>query len=1618
MKKTSALILRNSLLLLATLFTISSFAATAQTKLAPARITQAIDEANLVPMHARVHPRARVEFDRGVVPDSQPMNRMLLVLQRSPQQEAALRNLMDEQQTKNSPNYHAWLTPQQFGQQFGVADADIQKVTAWLTQKGFTGIKTSPGNMFIEFSGTAGLVRNAFHTEIHSFMVNGEAHMANVSVPQIPAALAPVVTTVHSLHNFRKKSFLHFSKTLEEAKAKAAANGKQFTYANICPNPGTPTQGTQPCAAVAPGDFAKIYNLPSNLDGTGQTIALVARSNITLSDITQFGTAFGISNLTNFSYANNVVLTGPDPGILVADDGEATLDIEWSGAVAPKAKILLVVSDTQASTFIDGVDLSAIYIVVNNLAPIMSESFGSCEAENSGLDTVLWEQAASQGITVMVSTGDTGSASCDPDQFSGNFTNASDAGLAVSGTASTQFNVAVGGTDFDDATNPATYWNSTNSGTGLASVKSYIPEITWNGGCASAATSATLNSICQSPLIDLQDPNSPDLSGGGGGASNCSSNTVNADGSVTCISGTSKPVWQQSTGLTGMPADGVRDIPDVSLFAAVNTASNNFYIMCLADSTSQNGQPCSLTGNLNFTGVGGTSVSSPAFAGIVALVNQNEVNNSRLKAGEGQGNVNYVLYKLAATQYANAALSCNSSTGPNASCTFNDVTKGNNSVACVGSFPTLFPNLFDSFTTPDCSTATANAIGVLVEPSSSATPGWTTTAGYDLATGLGSVNVSNLVTNWGNVTTNYNASTSTITSTLPATLTALSHGQNVTFNVSVTSGSGTPSGDVTLVPAATLATNGTIFATLATGTASIVTNQLPGGTYPVVVHYAGDGTFAPSDSAPVTVTVSKENSTSATTMWEYWTATSAPLAPASAPYGSPYLFRVDVIGSQNQDNQQCSAVTVTIPCPTGKVTFTADGNPLNDFLNTATGVSTNSALLNPFGFVEDRVLGNTGLSVGSHSIAASYAGDSSYNPSTAPALGITITPTATQTGVTLNGLATATAYTGQSVTLTATVFTQSPVTGTGSSGAGPTGSVTFSACGTANSCTVTVVPTTSTNLIGSAFATATLPTTFTTVGTQNITATFTSSSGNYNSCTTPVSTATTLCTLSSLALTVTLPPSKLAFTVPPSNVAVGASIAPPVQVSVEDTNGNVVTSATNAVTIAIGNNAGPGGVLSGTLTVAPVNGVVTFSNLSINKAGTGYTLTAAATGLTGATSSAFNVTAAVPTKLAFTVQPSNVAVNASITPPVQVSVEDALGNLIATATNAVTIAIGNNAGPGGVLSGTLTTNAVAGVATFSNLSINTAGTGYTLTAAAAGLTSATSSAFNVTPAGGGTFTVSYSPQPLILSSATGAASTLTVTVTPSGGFTGMVAVTPTAATLPPGVSCTPSPLNINVTAATAATSQLMCSVTATSTVLTASNAREDRMLEAKTVPPTIGGKGWWTLSAGTGFAALFLLFLPGGRKKYRAALGLGLVCILGLTAGCNGSSGGVIPPPKITTVTKLTVTNGTNGRIASGTPFTFSVAVTGGTPTGMVQLFDGATMTGTAASVVAGTAVPTAPALAVGTHAISAQYLGDTTTKPSASGTLNLTVTGTTSITITTSPAATPVAPAINVTIQ
>jgi hypothetical protein len=207
------------------------------------------------------------------------------------------------------------------------------------------------------------------------------------------------------------------------------------------------------------------------------------------------------------------------------------------------------------------------------------------------------------------------------------------------------------------------------------------------------------------------------------------------------------------------------------------------------------------------------------------------------------------------------------------------------------------------------------------------------------------------------------------------------------------------------------------------------------------------------------------------------------------------------------------------------------------------------------------------------------------------------------------------------------------------------------------------------------------------------------------------------------------PAAKLSFAIQPTNVAAGSSIAPAVQVTVQDAGGNTVTTATNSITMAIGTNPS-GGALSGTTSVAAVNGVATFANLSINKSGTGYTLAASATGLTGTTSSAFNVVAGAAAKLVFAVQPSNVLTGAAIAPAVQVTIQDALGNTVIAAVNPVTMAIGTNPSAG-TLSGTTTIAAVNGIAAFSTLSINKAGTGYTLTATAAGLTSATSAAFNV-----------------------------------------------------------------------------------------------------------------------------------------------------------------------------------------------------------------------------------------------------------------------------------------------
>src|SRR5216684_8358210 len=274
-----------------------------------ARVTETVDDTNRMVLRGNVHPQARAEFDTGVVADAQPVTRMLLLLQRSEEQETALQQLMEEQQSKNSPSYHAWLTPEEFGKQFGPADADVQAVTDWLTSHGFQVSKVSKGRTVIEFSGTAGQVRNAFATEIHKYNVRGKEHFANVSDPQIPEALAPVVRGVVALHNFRPKSCVHNAGTFRR-NAKTGEVKPAFTFSDV--------NGT--FYAVGPADFAKIYNIPATATGVGQSIAIVGQSNINLQDVADFRAVFGLpANLPQ------VILNGPDPGLVSGDETESDL---------------------------------------------------------------------------------------------------------------------------------------------------------------------------------------------------------------------------------------------------------------------------------------------------------------------------------------------------------------------------------------------------------------------------------------------------------------------------------------------------------------------------------------------------------------------------------------------------------------------------------------------------------------------------------------------------------------------------------------------------------------------------------------------------------------------------------------------------------------------------------------------------------------------------------------------------------------------------------------------------------------------------------------------------------------------------------------------------------------------------------------------------------------------------------------------------------------------------------------------------------------------------------------------------------------------------------------------
>lgn len=691
----------------------------------PRRVTAQVDNSSRVTLTGNVRPEATAANDRGAVADSMSLDHMQLLLQRSPEQEAALASAIDALHDPQSKTYHQWLTAEQFGAQYGVAQSDIAAVTTWLTSRGFKVGGVHVNAMTIDFSGTAGTVRNAFHTEIHRLAVKGAKHIANMSDPQIPAALAPVVKGVVSLNDFRPH-------TMVKRAQKAA------------PRPQDAASGSG--ANVGPADLATIYNFKpiftAGNTGQGQTIAVIEDTYVySAQDWTTFRNRLGLSGYT----AGSLVQLSPreihyrvgpavgnnclDPGIN-ADAIEAEVDAEWASAAAPSAKIVVAACMNSPVTF---GGLTALQNVIDSKTPpqIISMSYGECEAAlgtaGNAAYSAAYQQAVAEGVSVFVSSGDDGAASCDAGQ------NGAYNGISVNGFASTPYNVAVGGTDFADesAGKTSSYWSG-------GAALSYIAEIPWNDSCAG---SVFLNYISQSPAYGasgfcntvsaLQYSMDTTLAGSGG-PSNCATGAPTLDGNGLVsgpgsCQGTAKPSWQ--SGVFGLPNDGVRDIPDVSMFAS-NGFWGHAYVECYSD-IANGGSPCTGTPD-NWTLLGGTSISAPIMAGVQALINN--------KTGSRWGNPNSVYYKLAATEYgAGGNASCNSSNGSGvaASCIFYDVTQGDIAVNCFGF------NCYGS-----TGTVSSFYYGVLSTSGSTNSPAFQAKSGWDFATGIGTVNVANLVNGW------------------------------------------------------------------------------------------------------------------------------------------------------------------------------------------------------------------------------------------------------------------------------------------------------------------------------------------------------------------------------------------------------------------------------------------------------------------------------------------------------------------------------------------------------------------------------------------------------------------------------------------------------------------------------------------------------------------------------------------------------------------------------------------------------------------------------------------------------------------------------------------------------
>lgn len=635
------------------------------------RILQPVDSSQTAVVNGTAHPLARPEFDHGRMSSEKPLTGSV-VFKLSPAQQSDLDRLLHDQQTASSPSYHKWLTPEQYADRFGMTRSDLGKVSAWLQSQGLTVTGMSRGRTEIYFSGQAGAVENAFGTQLHNYVVNGKEHFANSTALSVPQAFAGVVLSVRGLDDFKPKPMLR-----SHPRFTSSISGNHF---------------------LNPNDFAVIYDLSplynAGFDGTGINIAVVGQSEISAgnatTDLDAFRSAAGLS-AKDPSFVLVPSTGAPSVSSDAGDLIEADLDLEWSNAVAKNADVIFVFSGANGGAF-DAIR----YAIDQKLAPIISNSFGLCEAdEGQAAADSLWQtirQGNSQGQTLTSASGDNGAADCDGDSSNPNAPPPKTAtrGLSVDVPAAIPEVTGVGGTEF--------------TGDAEASVTGTAPNT-----CA-AATSFWLASPGTAPTCDLSSPEATvisyipetawndttqdkELSASGGGAS-----TFFA-----------KPSWQAGS---GVPADGARDVPDVALNASPdhdsylicsqaffngdsapvpNSCADGFRAQTPSDPTSTN--------NNVLSAIGGTSAGAPTFAGILALVLQ-------ATGGQGLGNVNPMLYSLASSTPA----------------AFHDITTGSNKVPCTSG-------------TTDC-------------PAGTTSIGFNAGAGYDQATGLGSVDAGQLKTAW------------------------------------------------------------------------------------------------------------------------------------------------------------------------------------------------------------------------------------------------------------------------------------------------------------------------------------------------------------------------------------------------------------------------------------------------------------------------------------------------------------------------------------------------------------------------------------------------------------------------------------------------------------------------------------------------------------------------------------------------------------------------------------------------------------------------------------------------------------------------------------------------------